>query len=289
MSMTQAIDDFASGMALAVRQAGLVARGLRGRVANDGKEDDSALPGDDDLLRARRAAKTIVDEVIQEVLILAAMECLDSRATILDAEEATAMTARFCETDCDQTLVIDPIDGTLEYLSGIPSYSICVGLVKTHMMATALVLFPERDTLYLLTEGGAAFSASNVLRAGLRDIAPLAESSDRATRVYVNRRVPGAIQDQIRRRGYEVIDDTVDGRGAPDCILECLAGQARAYVAHTRQMRDILLGGIIAGAPGGFALDWSGAPLAWPSSGRVSRAIFGCGGRPTEILECLTD
>lgn len=287
--MNKPTGSFVLSMASVVRQAGAIATMLQNRVTNEGKMDPTNLPNDDDLLRRRRAAKTIADEVVQELLLVAAADVLDVNSTLLDAEEETPSKRSFLARGADRTLVIDPIDGTLEYLAGESSYSICVGLVRNHHLDAALVYFPSRDHLYLLDQRARSYMATDARRRGLDNATALTASKPSNDVVFVNGRVPQTIQERLRLQGYEVIDDTVDGRGAPDCILACLKGEAVAYVAHTRQMRDILLGGVLAGASGGFAVDWHGRQLSWPKNGRVDRAVFGTGAPSLALLECLRE
>lgn len=107
--------------------------------------------------------------------------------------------------------------------------------------------------------------------------------------MYVNGRVPKGKIEQMKRAGYEVKGDDEDGMSCPLAILECLHGQAVSYVAHTRQMRDILLGAIVSNVNDGYVLDWQGDPLVWPESGRVPEVVFGVGRTPERLLECLRE
>ncbi len=281
-------DSDASAMELAVRQAGQAAAMLQGHVVNEGKQDPTSLPSDDDALRARRAAKTVVDEVAQEILLLAAAHLADLASLGLDAEEDTPSTRLFSASPTGRVLVVDPVDGTQAYLEGRDSYSVCLGVVDHGRLAHALVLFPARDQMYILDAEG-SYLRSPVLRYPSAGDRRLTAAAPRTRRVYVNGRVPAKAQQLLVRAGFEVVDDTVDGRGAPDCILACLAGEAVAYVAHTRQLRDLLLGGVLAGATDGYAVDWAGEPLVWPPGGRVPRAVFGATAPPGELIACLRD
>lgn len=278
---------FVQAMGVAVRQAGAVARSLQGKVLDEGKVSDVEMPNDDDDLRRKRAAKTVVDEIVQEVLILAASQQLDTLSTLLDAEEETSSTCLFSSTPSETALVLDPIDGTLEYIEGLSLYSVCVGLVTGHRLKAALVYFPARDHLYVLDENGRGFFAASAYSKGLAVAKPLTVTKTPSKLVYYNGRVPKKAQTRLQLAGFEIIDDTVDNKMAPDCILACASGEAYAYIAHTRQLRDILLGGVLAGCDGGFASDWSGQPLLWPSGGRVERALFTAGPPRPDLIECL--
>jgi fructose-1,6-bisphosphatase/inositol monophosphatase family enzyme len=280
---------FAAGIGIAVRQAGVAARMMQGRVENEGKADATALPNDNAALQRRRAAKTMADEIAQEILLLAACELLDLTITGVDAEEATPSRALFgVAPNVAQMLVIDPIDGTIEYCEGKDSYSVCAGLVRAGTIISVAVYFPARDVLYSIEDGIPPHWYQQASR--LSTARPLQRCRpgppDRV--VYKNGRVSDGAVRRLESAGFDVRDDTEGQIGAPDAILACLDGTAAAYVSHTRQMRDILLGAVIAGLPGGSAFDWYGRPLRWPAGGRVPRALFTADSTYTaEIVTCL--
>jgi fructose-1,6-bisphosphatase/inositol monophosphatase family enzyme len=281
------VKSFLDRMILATRQSGAIANMLKGRVANEGKAAE-VFPDDSARLAAQRSAKTLVDEIVQEILLLAAADVLDSRMVTLDAEEESPSVRLFTGQSSPLSLVIDPIDGTLEYLTGRDDYAVCVGLVNNGKMGGALVYFPARDHLYWLDADGQSYLARNVYSSDISDrirLRPPTAASPR--RVYKNSRVPQEVVERLTEAGFEVVDDSQDERGCQDALLHCLRGGALAYIAYTRQMRDVLLGAVIGGSNVGYALDWSGRPLCWPVSGRVPRAIFGVGAYPEEMLKCL--
>jgi fructose-1,6-bisphosphatase/inositol monophosphatase family enzyme len=225
--------------------------------------------------------------MIQEVLLLAAMETLDPRRTTLDAEEATSTVGRFATRGGDATLVIDPLDGTLEYLAQRESYSINVGLVESGRVRAALVYFPARDDLYFLAADGRGYLASQARQTGLSNATALTIPALPAPLIYKNSRVSGAISHSLTDLGMTVSDDTDGNVGCADALLRVLSGEATAYIAHTRQMRDVLLGAIVGSAEGGTARDWRGHDLRWPESGRVARAIFGGEAACAPVIERL--
>lgn len=281
--------NFALGMETALRQAGAAARLLQGRVGNDGKAVGTHLPHDDDTLRRKRAAKSVADEVVQEILLIAALPLFE-HAVLVDAEENTPSTGLFAAggSGGGTSLILDPIDGTLEYIAGDDIHSICVGLVVNGEMRTALVYFAARDVCYALDETGESFIAHEFSRVGWRDAQQLSTVKPRGRRIYANGRVDHDVLTRLGEHGYEVIPDTRRHGGAPACILTCFSGESLGYIAHTRQARDILLGAIVGGARGGSALTWSGKPLTWPARGRVERAVFLGDDIPDDLVACLT-
>ncbi|WP_194838733.1 inositol monophosphatase family protein [Nocardia sp. XZ_19_369] len=270
---------------LALMQAGAVARGFEGKVANDGKVDDTAMPHDTPELRERRAAKTTVDVVVQDVLLIAAAAYWGSGLS-LDAEEESSMRRLFRRSD-SATLVIDPIDGTMEYLLGRDSYSICLGLASRGRFGPVYIYFPRRDQLYWTSEQDEALMAAGASIKSPLEVTHIKPQLSDSNIVYVNGRVPVEAQNELRDLGLTIVDDTENDRGAPNCLIDCINGRALCYVSHTRQMRDIMLGAVIAAIPQGYALNWEGKALEWPNGGRVPRAVFGVGHLSSKIWSIL--
>jgi fructose-1,6-bisphosphatase/inositol monophosphatase family enzyme len=271
-----------SAMKLAARQGGVVAKALQDSAVNVSKVSGDDLPGDTDLIRAQRAAKTAIDDIVQEIVLLAAMEYSDPGATALDAEEDTLSVKRFAAGAGEWTLVVDPIDGTLEYVGGKDSFSISVGLLRGERLWAAVVYFPRRDSLY-------SFDASEGVTVSLGSLPsrPWPEMEAKAPRtIYVNSRVPEDLRERLRAQGFNVfLDGELDG----GCLTACLRlfeGRATAYLCSRRQARDILLGGIFGGCRGASAVDWDGKPLAW-SRGRIERAMFCVGPPSPELLQAI--
>lgn len=53
--------------------------------------------------------------------------------------------------------IIDPIDGTSNYIHGIPHYSVAVGYARNGVMQVAACYDPERNELFTAVRGGGAF------------------------------------------------------------------------------------------------------------------------------------
>ncbi len=57
----------------------------------------------------------------------------------------------------EYTWVIDPIDGTGPYFSGMPTYGISIGLLKKEQPVLGVLNFPSLDNVYWATRGEGAF------------------------------------------------------------------------------------------------------------------------------------
>ncbi|HET9656398.1 MAG TPA: inositol monophosphatase family protein [Kineosporiaceae bacterium] len=280
--------DFLPGMELALQQAGTAARLLRGRVANEGKPDPAGSLAGDDLSQAKRTAKTAADELVQELLLLAALRLMPSGSVRLDPEEDTATVERFppLAGGTGPVLVVDPIDGTLHYVTGQRGYSVCLGLVDRGEMRAAAVYFPDHDDCYGLDESGTAYLAHDFSTRGWAQAVRLAVAPFDGPVIHGNVRVGQPVRDALGRAGFRFTDD--HHSSGPDCLLALLRGQSLGYLAHTRHVRDLLLGAVLQGA-GAVAVDWSGEPLRWPDGGRLPRAAFLGSAPDARLLNCLRE
>jgi len=60
-------------------------------------------------------------------------------------------------TDAETVFIVDPLDGTTNFLHGFEAYSVSIGTVLDGRMAAAVVLDIPRDELYTATAGGGAW------------------------------------------------------------------------------------------------------------------------------------
>ncbi len=270
-------------MSKAVLETGGLAVKKQKGVVNIGKKAER-LTGDNDITIADRQAKTIVDEEVQELLLKAALKVLDGKRVKLDAEEETPSTKLFSNKSSAVTLVIDPIDGTREYIDGLDSYSINIGLVEKGRVISAFVYFPIQKNLYFLGSDGRPYLSKN---GNVKNAKPLKARPRKNKNVYVNVRVSEEINHRLEKAGYKVIWRTSVYLWSKGILLTL--SDIKVVLFHTPQIRDILLGAIIAAAPNGYGVDWKGQKLVWPDGGRVHRAMFGTGQPSKEILDCLKE
>ena len=58
---------------------------------------------------------------------------------------------------CQKTWIVDPIDGTREFVKGIPEYVVCVALCDSGVPTVGVIYNPARDALYAAVHQGGAF------------------------------------------------------------------------------------------------------------------------------------
>lgn len=256
------------------KAAGRVAIMMQDGIVNEGKEVEE-IQGEDAYHKAMREAKTKVDEMVQEMLLGSLLPDYRDILT-LDVEEDTSSISLYTSKNYDYTLILDPIDGTYDYLHQLDTYSICSAIVHEHDMKLCIVYFPARDILYGYVEGmGVKVYHKPWLCAWDEgeDI-NFEPHKELPNRIYKNSRVPQYMVNMFLTQGFEVIDDREQNLGCPDAIRECLYGNALAYVSDHRNIRDILLGAILSKYKYGHSYDYQGNPAMWKEHGRQDEIIF---------------
>ena len=74
-------------------------------------------------------------------------------------------------TDKSNTWIVDPLDGTTNFLHGIPQFAISIGLRREDTVIAGLIYNPANDELYIAERGKGAFLNDQRLRvAGRRQL-----------------------------------------------------------------------------------------------------------------------
>ena len=70
--------------------------------------------------------------------------------------------------DKTHTWIIDPLDGTTNFLHGLPIFAISVALQREGQLVAGVVYNPATDEMYVAEKGAGAFSANRRLRVAAR-------------------------------------------------------------------------------------------------------------------------
>ncbi len=68
----------------------------------------------------------------------------------------------------DYVWVIDPLDGTTNFIHGMPHYAISIALMQRGMVTQAVVYDPNRDELFTATKGAGAYLNNRRIRVSKR-------------------------------------------------------------------------------------------------------------------------
>ncbi|MEC3951152.1 inositol monophosphatase family protein [Sphingobium sp. HWE2-09] len=141
--------------------------------------------------------------------------------------------------------VVDPIDGTRDYLRGRPGWAVSVALVDNGAVTIGILAAPARNELWIAQRGKGATRNGQPLRAGSRSALPGA-------------RVPA---DQLPRADRDLV--TVDKPNSIALRMAMVAADEADLVATVRWGNewDIAAAALIVQEAGGAVTDALGDPL----------------------------
>ncbi|MGE4322376.1 MAG: inositol monophosphatase [Sphingobium sp.] len=143
--------------------------------------------------------------------------------------------------------VVDPIDGTRDYLRGHPGWAVSVALVEHGAVRLGVLAAPARHELWMARAGAGATRNGVPLRAGARTVLPGA-------------RVPA---DQLPRVDHDLV--TVDKPNSIALRMAMVAADEADLVATVRWGNewDVAAAGLIAQEAGAVVTDALGARLSY--------------------------
>jgi len=151
--------------------------------------------------------------------------------------------------------IVDPLDGTLNFLHGIPHFAISIGLEREGTMVAGLVYNPVTDELFTAERGKGAFLNDQRLRVAARkrlDVAVVACALPHPSRgdVELTRSEHSTVQDRVaglRRLGAAALD-----------LAWVAAGRLDAYWERGLSPWDMAAGIALVREAGGFVTDLDG-------------------------------
>ncbi len=108
---------------------------------------------------------TEVDQAAERVIIETLMEAYPDYGIL--AEES-GETAGKGTQDTEFQWIIDPLDGTTNFIHGLPQYAISIALAKAGVVEQALIFDPNRNELFTASKGGGAFLNERRIRVSKR-------------------------------------------------------------------------------------------------------------------------
>ena len=192
---------------------------------------------------------TASDKKVEKILI---EELLKARPTYsIISEESEKIT-----NDDAYKWIIDPIDGTLNFLHGIPHFAISIGLEKENEIICGIIYDPIKDEMFVAEKGNGAFINNQRLRVssrsklkdciiftgGPRNNAP---DKDLSLKEYNN--FSSKVIAPIRKLGSASLD-----------MAYVAAGRCDGFWQRNLNYWDIAAGIIIVKEAGGFITDFNG-------------------------------
>ncbi len=165
------------------------------------------------------------------------------------------------------TFIVDPLDGTTNYLHGFPAYAVSIGALVDGMLAAAVVIDIPRDECYTAVRHGGAFR--NGLRIHVSGITDPALSliatgvpfrkPEQIARYLVQLPKVLATTSGIRRAGSAAID-----------LAHVACGRVDAFWELRLAPWDVAAGILLVREAGGLVTDFDGTPSSPAYAGIVA-------------------
>lgn len=158
----------------------------------------------------------------------------------------------------DRLWVVDPLDGTKEFVQGVPEYSVAVALVQNGLPILAVVHNPRTKDMFWATRGGGAFRNGTPMHVaeGVRILASRTE---------------------VKRGEFEPFGDwDVVPIGSIEYKLALIAaGEAAVTLSRgPKHEWDVCAGALLVEEAGGVATDVLGEPLRFNQAFPKTRGVL---------------
>jgi len=152
--------------------------------------------------------------------------------------------------------IIDPIDGTANFLHGIPHFAISIGLEKNDEIICGIIYDPIKDEMFFAEKGNGSYLNNQRIRVSSRSKlnncmvvtgGPRRDSSEREKVIEEYKKFSSAVDVPIRKMGSAALD-----------MAYVAAGRFDGFWQRNLNYWDIAAGIIIVKEAGGFVTDFSG-------------------------------
>lgn len=144
-------------------------------------------------------------------------------------------------------------------------------------------VFPARNIAYGVAADGKSYRYKNFSTTGTSEADEIVLPEKPQRVLYKSRRVPEEFDKRFLDAGYK----TIELDAYSDGLLKVISGEAAGYIANDPQMRDILIGPVIAAARSGFMCDWHSNEIQWPKKGRIRETFYGNRAHESELRALL--
>lgn len=161
-------------------------------------------------------------------------------------------------SDKTHRFIVDPLDGTMNFMHGVPHFSISIGLERDKELVAGVVYDVIKDEMFWAEKGAGAYVNAKRLRVSSR--------KDIAEALVVTGVTPATVRDEARRAQFEAELSRVNARAAGlrrfgSAALDLCyvaAGRLDAYWERDLSSWDIAAGAVIVREAGGFVRELDG-------------------------------
>jgi myo-inositol-1(or 4)-monophosphatase len=108
---------------------------------------------------------TEVDHAAEQAIVEVLLTAYPDHAILAEESGASAN----LHDDAENVWIIDPLDGTTNFIHGFPQYCVSIALQQRGQITQAVVYDPTRNDLFTATKGAGAYLNEKRIRVGKRD------------------------------------------------------------------------------------------------------------------------
>ncbi|MSO77603.1 MAG: 3'(2'),5'-bisphosphate nucleotidase [Alphaproteobacteria bacterium] len=219
-----------------------------------------------------RSPVSDADEMAEQV-ILAGLAGLTPDIPIIAEEEVAA--GRVPDIGGGRFWLVDPLDGTKEFLKGVPEFTVNIALVEDRLPVLGVVLIPPTGALYAGAGPGSAIAEN---AAGERRPIAVRRLDPDAVVVALSRTYGDSVRLTTFLAHYKVAGQIKAGSSLKFCLLA--AGEADIYPRYGGSSEwDIAAGHAVLVAAGGMVETTDGRPFLYGKPGFSNPDFIAWGGR----------
>jgi myo-inositol-1(or 4)-monophosphatase len=193
---------------------------------------------------------TDVDQAAEQAIVETLLKAYPDHAIL--AEESGA--SGNLNDDSEYVWIIDPIDGTTNFMHGYPNYCVSIALQQRGIITQAVIYDPVRNDLFTASKGGGAFLNDKRIRVTKHDrIANTLLASGHGAG-------PRALDDYLRM--YQIVAERCQAvRSSGSAALELAnvaAGRVDGYYEKGLKAWDIAAGSLLVTEAGGICGEFNG-------------------------------
>ncbi|MDQ1186916.1 MULTISPECIES: inositol monophosphatase family protein [Agrobacterium] len=170
-------------------------------------------------------------------------------------------------TDGAHRWIVDPLDGTTNFLHGIPQFAVSIGLERSGEIVAGVIFNPATDELYTAERGGGAFLNDRRIRVAARK--QLSDSVVCCGVPHLGRGNHGKFLVELRHVMGETAGVRRMGAAALD-LAYVAAGRFDGFWEAELSPWDIAAGIVLIREAGGFVSDMGGANSMFESRSVVA-------------------